>query len=89
MNGPYFEGQMASHCGHYHPDVLRVKDVWVDGDTLLRVVDCVHCGRLEYQIATAGCEHYRPGATVGPVNDPNEFAEYRRRWHEELRKGEN
>lgn len=26
-NGPYFEGQPAEPCGHYYPDVMRVKDI--------------------------------------------------------------
>lgn len=29
--GPYFEGQHPAPCGHYYPDVTRVKDDPVKG----------------------------------------------------------
>lgn len=39
MPGPYFPGQLPSDCGHYYPDVLRVRD---DGASLK------HCIAMRY-----------------------------------------
>lgn len=47
--GPYFEGQMSQQCGHYFPDVLRLKDVR-RGDDCFRVLNCRYCGNYEEEI---------------------------------------
>lgn len=75
--GPYFPGQQPGPCGHYHPDVVRIKDVWMDGDTLVRVCDCVHCGEVTFPIAKITCGHYQPGQTEGPVTDTSDLDEWR------------
>lgn len=50
MSGPYFEGQVPSRCGHYHPDVLRLRDEKKNDGTYVRIVHCTHCGLLEYPL---------------------------------------
>ena len=50
MPGPYFEGQQPSQCGHYYPDVLRLRDEKREDGTFVRIVDCSHCGRREFQL---------------------------------------
>ena len=47
MSDPYFPGQRASKCGHYYPDVLRLRDERKPDGTFVRVVDCKYCGRYE------------------------------------------
>ena len=47
MSGPYFSGQQASECGHYYPDVLRMRDEQKSDGTFVRVVDCKYCGQYE------------------------------------------
>lgn len=41
--GPYFKGQQASPCGHYYPDVVRIKD-WTRGRISRRLLNCICCG---------------------------------------------
>ena len=50
MPGPYFPGQQPSSCGHYYPDVLRLRDEKRDDRTLVRIMDCSYCGRYELQL---------------------------------------
>ena len=40
---PYFEGQKRQPCGHYYPDVVRVKSIKKDGD-YFNVLSCAICG---------------------------------------------
>ncbi len=48
MPGPYFSGQQPSSCGHYYPDVLRLRDEKRQDGTFVRIVDCNYCGRYEF-----------------------------------------
>jgi hypothetical protein len=50
MPGPYFPGQLPASCGHFHPDVLRLRDEKRSDGTFVRIIDCVHCGRYELQL---------------------------------------
>ena len=47
LSGPYFPGQQPSSCGHYYPDVLRLRDEKRQDGTFVRIVDCGYCGRYE------------------------------------------
>jgi len=47
MPGPYFPGQQPATCGHYYPDVLRLRDERRPDGTFVRVIDCSYCGRYE------------------------------------------
>jgi len=47
MPGPYFSGQEPSPCGHYYPDVLRLRDEKRKDGSLVRIMDCSYCGRYE------------------------------------------
>ena len=47
MTGPYFTGQQPSSCGHYYPDVLRLRDEKRENGTFVRIIDCSYCGRYE------------------------------------------
>jgi hypothetical protein len=47
LPGPYFSGQKPSSCGHYYPDVLRLRDERKEDGTFVRIIDCSHCGRYE------------------------------------------
>ena len=53
MAGPYFPGQIASSCGHFYPDVLRLRDEKRPDGSYVRIVDCTVCGRLEYALYPA------------------------------------
>lgn len=50
MPGPYFQGQKPSECGHYYPDVLRLRDEKRPDGTFVRIVDCSVCGRYEFPL---------------------------------------
>lgn len=50
MPGPYFSGQQQSSCGHYYPDVLRLRDEKRQDGTFVRIMDCSYCGRYELQL---------------------------------------
>ena len=50
MPGPYFSGQQPSSCGHYYPDVLRLRDEKRSDGTFVRIIDCTYCGRYERQL---------------------------------------
>lgn len=50
MPGPYFPGQRSSSCGHYYPDVLRLRDEKRSDGTFVRIIDCTYCGRYERQL---------------------------------------
>ena len=50
MPGPYFPGQQPSSCGHYYPDVLRLRDEKRSDGTFVRIIDCTYCGRYERQL---------------------------------------
>ncbi len=45
MPGPYFKGQQPGKCGHYYPDVLRLRDEKRAEGTFVRIMDCRFCGR--------------------------------------------
>jgi hypothetical protein len=45
MPGPYFSGQQPSACGHYYPDVLRLRDERRPDGTFVRILDCSYCGQ--------------------------------------------
>jgi hypothetical protein len=47
MPGPYFPGQLPSECGHYYPDVIRLRDEKRTNGQYVRIIDCVYCGRSE------------------------------------------
>lgn len=47
MPGPYFPGQQPSTCGHYYPEVLRLRDERKPDGTFIRIMDCSYCGRYE------------------------------------------
>ena len=53
MPGPYFPGQIASSCGHFYLDVLRLRDEKRPDGSYVRIVDCTVCGRLEYPLDPA------------------------------------
>lgn len=42
--GPYFKGQKPSVCGHYFPDILRIRD---DKERKMRILDCKYYGKIE------------------------------------------
>ena len=50
MAGPYFTGQQPSSCGHYYPDVLRLRDEKREDGTFVRITDCKYCGRDQCQL---------------------------------------
>ena len=50
MPGPYFPGQQPAPCGHYYPDVLRLRDEKRSDGTFVRIIDCTYCGRSELQL---------------------------------------
>jgi hypothetical protein len=50
LSGPYFSGQRPSPCGHYYPDVLRLRDERRQDGTFVRIVDCSYCGKYELQL---------------------------------------
>jgi len=50
LSGPYFPGQQPSPCGHYYPDVLRLRDEKKPDGTFVRIVDCSYCGRYELRL---------------------------------------
>ncbi len=50
MSGPYFPGQHPSPCGHYYPDVLRLRDEKRDDGTIVRVINCTYCGTFEEEL---------------------------------------
>jgi len=47
MPGPYFPNQQPAECGHYYPDVLRLRDERKPDDTFVRIIDCTYCGQYE------------------------------------------
>lgn len=57
MNGPYFKGQRPSECGHYYPDVQRLRDERRKDGSLVRLIQCRWCGRSERIIDP---RHYNP-----------------------------
>jgi hypothetical protein len=88
LTGPYFPGQVPSTCGHYYPDVLRLRDEKRQDGSFVRVVDCRYCGRLEYSLDehTVGEGFMRQlnekGVDVGVREE--ELAEVRKRELERL-----
>ena len=50
LPGPYFSGQLPSLCGHYYPDVLRLRDERRPDGRFVRVIDCTYCGKYELQL---------------------------------------
>lgn len=47
--GPYYPGQAQQACGHYYPDVVRMRDIRVGFGEALRVLNCCIC-RKDYTI---------------------------------------
>ena len=47
VSGPYFSGQVSAECGHYYPDVLRLRDEKRPDGSIVRISDCRYCGRSE------------------------------------------
>ena len=47
MTGPYFSGQQPAPCGHYYPDVLRLRDEKRRDGAFVRIMDCSYCGKYE------------------------------------------
>jgi len=52
MPGPYFPDQQPAECGHYYPDVLRLRDERKPNGTFVRIVDCTYCGQHELPLDT-------------------------------------
>jgi len=52
MPGPYFPGQQPVECGHYYPDVLRLRDEKRPNGTFVRVIHCQYCGQYELPLET-------------------------------------
>ncbi len=81
--GPYFAGQQPSPCGHYYPDVLRVRDEKKPDGTLVRILDCSYCGRYEIPLEPQGLHRAllrklnKNGFDVGSRED--ELAEIRQK----------
>jgi hypothetical protein len=53
LPGPYSPGQRVFSCGHFYPDVLRLRDEKRPDGSYVRIVDCTVCGRLEYPLDPA------------------------------------
>jgi hypothetical protein len=53
LPGPYFSGQKPSSCGHFYPDVLRLRDEKRADGSYVRIVDCTVCGKLELPLDPA------------------------------------
>ena len=51
MTGPYFKGQQLSSCGHYYPNVLRLRDKKRKDGTFIRIIDCRYCGRYKIKLS--------------------------------------
>ena len=53
-DGPYFNGQQPCECGHYYPDVIRIKDRIEEqpgaNNKFFRVLDCRYCGQYDVPI---------------------------------------
>jgi hypothetical protein len=47
MPGPYSPDQTLAECGHYYPDVLRLRDERKPDGTFVRILDCAYCGQYE------------------------------------------
>lgn len=47
LSSPYFSGQKPCECGHYYPDVLRLRDEKRSDGVFVRLFDCRYCGRFE------------------------------------------
>jgi hypothetical protein len=71
MTGPYFTGQQPSSCGHYYPDVLRLRDEKREDGTFVRIIDCRYCGRYQFQLDPSAldeelvCELNQTGFAIG------------------------
>ena len=74
-NGPYFDGQKTSaSCGHYYPDVIRLKDECQNGEHF-RVADCVFCGQYTVPLLEGSpC----PAVVERSDEQLREFREYER-----------
>lgn len=47
VSAPYFPNQQPAECGHFYPNVLRLRDERKPDGTLVRIIDCSTCGRYE------------------------------------------
>lgn len=61
---PYFEGQHPAQCGHYYPDVLRVRDEKRNGE-FFRVLDCSIC-KTQYETPIEG-DLFNPNSLEGSL----------------------
>lgn len=83
MSGPYFRGQLPSLCGHYYPDVLRLRDEKRPDGTFVRIVDCSYCGRYEHVLDPQDLDPdlvrklHKEGAAIGTREE--ELSEIRKK----------
>ena len=75
-NEPYFAGQKPSECGHYFPDVLRIRDEII-GESAERTLHCAFCG--EYRIPI------KPSMTSKESLPEKDIPETRKREFEKIR----
>ena len=93
LPGPYFSGQLPSQCGHYYPDVLRLRDEKRPDGRLVRIIDCTYCGRYELDLDPQTLDKgfvrklNKKGCDVAIRDD--EIAEARKRDFEKLFSKEN
>ena len=93
LTGPYLARQQPSACGHYYPDVLRLRDEKRPDGKLVRILDCLYCGRFESPLE--GRTLARPllrklnkkGFDLGTPEE--ELSEVRKKAFEELSSGDN
>ncbi|MEI6039836.1 MAG: hypothetical protein WCP93_00605 [Candidatus Berkelbacteria bacterium] len=82
IGGPYFRGQEPCHCGHYYPDVLRIKESLGDGGTVVYEYDCCIC-KTTYTVRMPGVFSY---STKSPKPmDHVEMHDYRKAERRRLR----
>ena len=93
LSGPYFSGQQPSSCGHYYPDVLRLRDEKRPDGAFVRIMDCSYCGRYGFQLdlhtlaKALVCQLNKKGFDVGTKED--ELAEVRKNELEKFTSGDN
>jgi hypothetical protein len=93
LSGPYFSGQLPSSCGHYYPDVLRLRDEKRPDGTFVRIIDCSCCGRYELPLDVQTLDKAfvrklnKKGFDVGTRED--ELAEVRQKELEKFTSGDN
>lgn len=66
--GPFFEGQRVEPCGHYYPEVMRLRDEKrEEGDFIgyVRIVNCCFCGDYEIELPS----DFRPRPKPQEINE--------------------